>query len=105
MQNKKLITALIAVQALPLPFSLFSLLGTVPSFMYIGDILEKSLLVALFEIIFTVLLVTYTVTFVFAAMKTLENEEITFISFLPSLHLLFGAIVWYFRLLFQTVYL
>lgn len=105
MQNRKLINALIAIQAIPVPFSLLSILGAIPSFVNMGGILERSVLVAVFEIIFAILSVTYTVTFIFSASKTFENEEITFISFLPLLHLLLSAVVWVFRLVCQAVYL
>ena len=87
MKNKVLMWGVMISQALPIPISLITILGSIISLANIGVIVEQSLFVALVAAIFMILAGTYPLTYLFSAIKTFTNKRISFVSFFPIVHI------------------
>ena len=88
MKNKVMMQVVIILQALPIPISLITILGSVISLANIhATMIEQSLFVAIVAAISMILAGTYSLTYLFAATKTLANKRISFVSFLPIIHI------------------
>jgi hypothetical protein len=87
MKKKAILCGLMIVLALPVPISLITILGTIISLANISVVLEQSVLLATFATTSMILAGTYTLTYVFSAINTLKQKKISFISFLPILHI------------------
>ena len=80
------------LQALPIPISLITILGSVISLANISVITEQSLFVAVVAVIFMILAGTYSLTYLFSAVKTFSKKRISFISFLPIVHIIITVV-------------
>ena len=87
MKNKAMMWVVMILQALPIPISLITILGTIISLANIGVMIEQSFFVAVVATISMMLAGTYSLTYLFSAIKTFTKKRISFISFLPTLHI------------------
>ena len=88
MKNKVTMWVIIILQALPIPISLITILGSIISLANIGVMIEQSWFVAVIATVSMILAGTYTLTYLFAAIKTFQNKKINIISFLPIIHII-----------------
>ncbi len=88
MKNKVMMWAVMIFQALPIPISLITILGSIISLANIGVMIEQSLFVAVVATISMILAGTYSLTYLFSAVKTFAKKRISFISFLPIIHII-----------------
>ena len=87
MKNKVMIWVVMILQALPIPISLITILGSIISLANISVMIEQSLFVAIVAAISMILAATYSLTYLFSAIKTFANKRISFVSFLPIIHI------------------
>ena len=87
MRNKTMMWVVMILQALPIPISLITILGSIISLANIGVMVEQSLFVAVVATIFMILAGTYSLTYLFSAIKTFANKRISFVSVLPIIHI------------------
>ena len=87
MKNKVMIWIVMIFQALPIPISLITILGSIISLANIGVMIEQSLFVAIVAAISMILAGTYSLTYLFSAIKTFANKRISFVSVLPIIHI------------------
>ena len=87
MKNKAIMRGVMILQALPIPISLITILGSIISLANIGVIIEQSLFVAVVATISMILAGTYSLTYLFSAIKTFANKRISFVSLLPIIHI------------------
>ena len=92
MKNKVLMWGIMISQALPIPISLITILGSIISLANIGVMVEQSLFVAVVATIFMILAGTYSLTYLFSAIKTFANKRISFVSVLPVVHIAVTAV-------------
>ena len=92
MKNKLIMWVVMILQALPIPISLITILGSVISLANISVITEQSLFVAVVAVIFMILAGTYSLTYLFSAVKTFSKKRISFISFLPIVHIIITVV-------------
>ncbi len=90
-KQKALIIGVFAVQALPIPVSLITILGSLISTANIG-MASGSLLVTIISIIAMVLAGTYSLTYVFSLINVYSKKKLSFISFLPIIHLVLAMV-------------
>ena len=94
MKRNKFVSLVIGIQGIFIPFSLFLGIGSLVSLANISMIFEQSVFVGITFIIETVLLCSYTVTYVYAAFKSFDDDEISFVSFLPAIHVAITVFVY-----------
>ena len=87
MKNKTMMWVVMILQALPIPISLITILGSIISLANIGVMIEQSMFVTVVATIFMILAGTYSLTYLFSAIKTFSKKRISFISFLPIVHI------------------
>ena len=87
MKNKVMIWVVMILQALPIPISLITILGSIISLANISIMIEQSLFVAIVAAISMILAGTYSLTYLLSVIKTFANKRISFISFLPIIHI------------------
>ena len=87
MKNKVMMWGIMVLQALPVPLSLITILGSVISIANIGVMIEQSSFVVVVATIFMILAGTYSLTYLFSAIKTFSKKRISLISFLPIVHI------------------
>ena len=87
MRNKTMMWVVMILQAQPIPISLLTILASIISLANIGVVAEQSLFVAVVATIFMILAGTYSLTYLFSAIKTFANKRISFVSFLPIVHI------------------
>ena len=87
MKNKVMIWIVMILQALPIPISLITILGSIISLANISVMIEQSLFVTIVAAISMILAGTYSLTYLFSAIKTFPNKRISFVSFLPIVHI------------------
>ncbi len=87
MKNKVMIWIVMILQALPIPISLITILGSIISLANISVMIEQSLFVTIVAAISMILAGTYSLTYLFSATKTFANKRISFVSFLPIIHI------------------
>ena len=92
MKNKVMMWVIMILQALPVPISLITILGSVISIANIGVMIEQSLLVTVVAVIFMILAGTYSLTYLFSAVMTFSKKRISFISFLPIVHIIITVV-------------
>lgn len=92
MKNKVIMRAVMILQALPIPLSLITIIGSIISLANIGVMIERSLFVATVATISMILAGTYSLTYLFSAIKTFVNKRISFVSFLPIVHIAVTAV-------------
>ena len=88
MKNKAMMWGAMLLQALPIPISLITILGSIISLANIGVMIEQSLFVTIVSTISMMLAGTYSLTYLFSAIKTFANKRLSFISFLPAIHII-----------------
>ena len=92
MRNTKAANIIMGIQAIPIPFSLSTVLGSIMSIINIDVVLELSVSLTVVMIIAMLLAATYTVTFFISLIKTRSDERLSFISFLPAIHFLLALV-------------
>ena len=92
MKNKVMIWVVMILQALPIPISLVTILGSIISLANISIMIEQSLFVAIVATTSMILAGTYSLTYLFSAIKTFANKRISFVSFLPIIHIVVTAV-------------
>ena len=92
MKNKVIMWTVMILQALPIPISLITILGSIISLANIGVMIEQSLLVAIVAAISMILAGTYSLTYLFSAIKTFADKRISFVSLLPVVHIAVTAL-------------
>ncbi len=85
MKNKAWITILFIFQALPIPISQISILGSIISIANIG--MAESFLEMIIPIIAMLLAGAYTIPYIIALRLTIKNKKIHIYSFVPIMHL------------------
>lgn len=105
MKNKKLIWTIFIIQAIPIPISFISIIGSLVSFANISILVEKSMLLAAAATLAMFFAGTYSVTYIFALIKTINSKRITFISFLPVLHILLFVLFFNMWVIFEDMYM
>lgn len=88
MKNKVMMWVVMILLALPIPISLITILGSIISLANIGVMIEQSSFVAVVATIFMILASTYSLTYIFSAVKTFSKKRISLISFLPIVHII-----------------
>ena len=92
-QSKPFVWAVMILQALPIPLSLVSILGSLISLANIGMTAELySSWTAVCAVVTMILAGTYTIPYVVAAVVTFSRKRLGWFSFLPLLHLLVTAV-------------
>ena len=86
MKNKSKVIILYIIQALPIPFSLVSIIGTIISLANIG--MAESVFQAIVSILAMVLAGTYIITYIISLIITSTKKKIKFYSFLPVVHMI-----------------
>lgn len=94
MKRNKYVSLVIGIQGIFVPISVFLGSGSVISLANISMVFEQSVFVGITFIIETVLLFSYSVTYVYAAFKSFEKDEISFVSFLPAIHVAITVFVY-----------
>lgn len=92
MKSKVIMWAAMILQALPIPISLITILGSIISLANIGVMIEQSLFVAIVATISMILAGTYSLTYLFSAIKTFANKRISLVSLLPIVHIAVTAV-------------
>jgi len=98
-KNKSLIWTIAVIQALPVPISLITVLGSVISLANIGMLLDQSYLLALAAVISMLLSGTYSVTYLVSTINTFRKKKLSVISFLPFVHIILTLVffaIWIF---------
>ncbi len=90
MKNKTLITILFIFQALPIPISLVSILGSIISIANIGMV--ESFLERIISVIAMLLAATYAISYKLSLKYTIKNKKLHIYSFIPIMHLLLTAL-------------
>ncbi len=85
MKNKAWITILFIFQALPIPISLISILGSIISIANIG--MAESFLEMIIPIIAMLLAASYTISYIISLRFTRKNKRLHIYSFIPIMHL------------------
>lgn len=88
MKLKALIWTVTLLQAVPIPFSLMTILGSVISLANIGMLFDQSFLLAFASALSMLLAGTYSVTYIYSTINTFQKKKLCVISFLPALHIL-----------------
>jgi hypothetical protein len=83
MKNKASVLAILILLALPVPFSLITVLGSVISLANMGTVTLSTAI----PLIAMALSGTYTFTYAFSAIKTVSSKKIGFPVFLPLIHI------------------
>ncbi len=92
-QSKPLLWAVMLLQALPIPLSLISILGSLISLANIGMTAELfSPWTAVCAVITMALAGTYVIPYVVAAAVTAVRKRLSWVSFLPVLHIVMTAV-------------
>lgn len=92
MKNKKIIWLIFIIQAIPIPLSLITIIGSIISLANITILVEESILLALSATMAMLLAGTYTITYAISLKRTIDCKKIAFVSFLPLLHILLFAV-------------
>ena len=88
MKNKALIWTVTVIQALPVPISLITILGSIISLANIRMLSDQSFLLA-FAAVFAMLLAgTYSITYIASTINTFHKKKLSLISFLPIVHII-----------------
>lgn len=92
-QSKPLTWVVMILQALPIPLSLITILGSLISLANIGMTAEQySPWTVVCAVVTMVLAGTYVVPYIAAAVVTAVRKRLGWVSFLPALHLLVTAV-------------
>lgn len=101
MLGKIFMYGLLIVMAIPVPFSLMSWIGTLISLGAFANVNwhdAKSVLEAIIFALGMIMAGTYVVTYIFAAIYTLKQGEISLVTVLPIIHLIIFIILYKIKL-------
>ena len=87
MKNKALIWTFTVIQALPVPISLITILGSIISFSNVGILSAQSFWLAFAAKVSMFLAGTYSITYILSTICTLYKKKLSVISFLPIVHI------------------
>ncbi len=105
MKNKKLMYTIFVIQAIPIPFSLITIIGSLISFANISVLVEKSILLAWSATNAMLFAGTYTITYFISLLISINRKKISFASFLPLLHILLAAIFMLMWIVTEDIYM
>lgn len=88
MKNKALILTVTVIQALPVPWSLITILGSIISLANIEMVSDRSFLLSIVAVLSMLLAGTYSITYIASTVNTLHKKRLSFISFLPLVHII-----------------
>ncbi len=97
MKNKFRIWIVTFISAIPLPFSLISILGSIISIANIGAKANDSVALVIVAVISMVLAGTYSITYILTTAFTFLKKRLSLINYLPLLHILLtvvSCVVW-----------
>ena len=95
MKKNKLLSVILGIEGLNVPFALFYTITLLMSVTNIGIIFSQSVLVGVLVIIELLLHLTYTVTFIYSAHHSLLDQEISVVTFFPLFHFLLIVFIHY----------
>ena len=105
MKNKALIWTVTVIQALPVPISLITILGSIISLANIGMLSDQSFLLA-FSAVFSMLLAgTYSITYIASTINTFHRKKLSIISFLPIAHIIITLVFFVMWISLEKIYL
>ena len=105
MKNKALIWTVTVIQALPVPISLITILGSIISLANIGMLSDQSFLLA-FSAVFSMLLAgTYSITYIASTINTFHRKKLSIISFLPIAHIIITLVFLVMWISLEKIYL
>ena len=105
MKNKALIWTVTVIQALPVPISLITILGSIISLANIGMLSDQSFLLA-FSAVFSMFLAgTYSITYIASTTNTFLKKKLSIISFLPIAHIIITLVFFVMWISLEKIYL
>ncbi len=88
MKNKTGIWIITIIQALPIPVSLITILGSIISIANISMLSDQSYLLAMVAVFSMLLAGTYSITYTLSTFYTFRRKKLNIISFFPIFHIL-----------------
>ena len=105
MNNKVLIWTVTVIQALPLPVSLVTIIGSMISLANIGMLFDYSFLLAISSVLSMFLAGTYSITYIASTINTFRKKKLSFISFLPIVHITITLVFFVMWISLEKIYL
>lgn len=105
MKNKPAIWIVTILQALPVPISLFTILGSIISLANIGVLYDASPILALVSVLFMVFAAIYPEIFAASTFITFFKKKLSVISFLPTLHIIITLVLFVAWISLEKIYL
>ena len=105
MKNKALIWTVTVIQALPVPISLITILGSVISLANIGMLSNQSFLLAIAAVFSMFLAGTYSITYIASTINTFHKKKLSIISFLPIVHIIITLVFFTMWISLEKIYL
>ena len=105
MKNKPAIWIVTILQALPVPISLFTILGSIISLANIGVLYDASPFLALVSVLFMVFAAIYPEIFAASTFITFFKKKLSVISFLPALHMIITLALFVAWISLEKIYL
>ena len=105
MKNKALIWTVTVIQALPVPISLITILGSVISLANIGMLSNQSFLLTIAAVFSMFLAGTYSITYIASTINTFHKKKLSIISFLPIVHIIITLVFFTMWISLEKIYL
>ena len=105
MKNKALIWTVTVIQALPVPISLITILGSVISLANIGMLSNQSFLLAIAAVLSMFLAGTYSITYIASTINTFHKKKLSIINFLPIVHIIITLVFFTMWISLEKIYL
>ena len=105
MKNKALIWTVTVIQALPVPISLITILGSIISLANIGMLSDQSFLLVFAAVLSMFLAGTYSVTYIASTINTFRKKKLSIISFLPIVHIIITLVFFTIWISLEKIYL
>ena len=105
MKNKALIWTVTVIQALPVPISLITILGSIISLANIGMLSDQSFLLAIATVLSMLLAGTYSITYIASTINTFHKKKLSLISFLPIVHIIITLVFFIIWISLEMIYL
>ena len=105
MKNKALIWTVTVIQALPVPISLITILGSIISLANIGMLSDQSFLLAITAVLSMFLAGTYSITYIASTINTFRKKKLSIISFLPIAHIIITLVFFIMWISLEKIYL
>lgn len=103
--NKAMIWTVTIIQALPVPISLITVLGSIISLANIGMLSDQSFLLAIAAVLSMFLAGTYSITYFASTLNTFRKKKLSIVSFLPVFHILLTLVFFVAWILLEKLYL